>query len=69
MSLRAFVAAAYALMVRTYAGIPGKTLLEAIDLANETFGIEKKPELKEAEVGAKNAAAVSQLNAQMRGLG
>jgi len=38
------VDAAYALMVRTYAGIPGKNLLEAVDLANESFGIEKKSE-------------------------
>ena len=65
MTLRSFVQAAYALMVRTYAGIPGKTLLEAIDLANESFGLEAKPQISE---GAKNAAALQQLDAMMQGV-
>jgi hypothetical protein len=39
VTLRAFVAAAYALLVRFYMALPEKNLLEAIDLTNETFGI------------------------------
>ena len=57
--------AAYALMVRTYAGIPGKNLLEAIDLANESFGLKSEPN---APVEAKNEASLQQLDALMRGV-
>lgn len=66
LTLRAFVNAAYALMVRTYAGIPGKNLLEAIELANESFGLETRS--KEEDIGAKNAAALNQLDAMMAGV-
>ena len=60
--------AAYALMVRTYAAIPGSNLLSAIDSANESFGIEQPAEFKEAQTAAKNAAAVRELDSMMRGL-
>jgi hypothetical protein len=65
LTLRTFVQAAYALMVRVYAGIPGKTLLEAIDLANESFGLDSKPQVPE---GAQNAAALQQLERMMAGV-
>lgn len=66
MTLRTFVNAAYALMVRTYAGIPGKNLLEAIDLANESFGLETRD--KDEDVAAKNVASLNQLDAMMAGV-
>jgi hypothetical protein len=53
-------------MVRTYAGIPGKNLLEAIDLANESFGIEAK---ENAPVEAQNEQSLKALEAQLMGLG
>ena len=65
MTLGTFVSAAYALMVRVYAGIPDKTLLEAIDLANKSFGLESKTQVSE---GAKNAAALQQLERMMAGV-
>ncbi len=65
MTLRAFIDAAYALMVRTYAAMPGKHLLEAMDLANESFGIEKS---KEMPSEADNDASLKQLEKLMAGV-
>jgi len=67
VTLRAFVSAAYALMVRTYAGIPGKTLLEAIDLANETFGMKTEEQI-EAAVESQNEQSLKRLEALMAGV-
>ncbi len=58
--------AAYALMVRTYAAIPGSNLLEAVDRANESFGIEKKDE--SVAVEAQNQASLEQLTGMLRGV-
>lgn len=52
-------------MVRTYAGIPGKNLLEAIDLANESFGLDGKENMP---VEAQNQASLNQLENMMRGV-
>ncbi len=60
--------AAYALMVRTYAGIPGSNLLEAVDRANESFGIEKPEEEKVAAVEQQNQASLEQLTGMLRGV-
>ncbi len=68
MTLGAFIAAAYALMVRTYAGIPGKNLIEAIELANESFGIEKPEEQKAVAVEQQNQASLEQLTGMLRGV-
>ena len=65
LTLRMFIQAAYALMVRTYAGIPGKHVLEAIDLANESFGIEAK---ENAPVEAQNEQSLKQLSAMLGGV-
>ena len=67
LTLGDFVGAAYALMVRTYAGIPGKNLIEAIDLANESFGIEKSAQAVEASVEQQNQASLEQLSGMLRG--
>jgi len=55
-------------MVRTFAGIPGKNLIDAIELANESFGIEKTPEQKEASVESQNQASLEQLSGMLRGV-
>jgi len=52
-------------MVRTYASIPGKNQLEAIDLANQTFGIEAA---EQAPVEDQNNQALAELEAFMRGV-
>lgn len=52
-------------MVRTYAAIPGKNLLEAIDLANESFGIQAQ---ENAPIEAQNEQSLKQLSAMMRGV-
>jgi len=61
------VDAAYALMVRAYAGIPGKNLLEAIDLANESFGLATEGET-EAAVEVQNEQSLKQLEAALMGV-
>jgi hypothetical protein len=65
LTLRTFIQAAYALMVRTYAGIPGKNLLEAIDLANESFGIEQN---KNEPVETQNEQSLKQLETALMGV-
>lgn len=57
--------ASYALMVRTYAGIPGQNLLQAVDLANEAFGLEVE---KQIPVEVENEQALEQFSAMMRGV-
>lgn len=66
LTLRSFVDAAYALMVRTYAAIPGKNLMEAIDLANETFGIETE---KQVSVEEQNEQSLQELERAMMRIG
>jgi hypothetical protein len=50
-------------MVRTYSAIPGKNLIEAIELANESFGIETEQQMIPAE--AKNEESLKQLERMM----
>jgi hypothetical protein len=68
LTLKLFIAAAYALMVRTYAGIPGQNLLDAIESTDNTFGIEQPEEVKEENVEARNEASLKQLEKMMRGV-
>jgi hypothetical protein len=65
LTLGAFVNAAYALMVRTYSAIPGKNLMEAIELANESFGIETE---QQTLVEDKNEDSLKALENMMRGV-
>lgn len=57
--------AAYALMVRTYAGIPGTNLLEAIDRTNKAFGLEAE---EQEPVAVKNEQSLKQLQGMMAGV-
>lgn len=67
MNLRAFLNAGFALLVEAYTGL-GVNLVEAVERAWEGLGIEKTQEKKEADIGAKNAAAIAQLNSMMAGV-
>ena len=66
MSLRHFLNAAYAIFVETYERVPGKTLFDAIDLTNESIGIETSPNIP---IEAQNEMSLKQLEAQLMGLG
>jgi len=68
MTLREFTDAAFAFMVRTFLSIPGTHLLQAIEQANEAFGIERSEEQTEAAVEAQNEASLRQLQAMMAGV-
>jgi len=52
-------------MVRTYMSIPGKHLLDAIELANESFGIEKTEAQKTADVESQNTQSLQQFERMM----
>lgn len=67
MTLGAFTDASYALMVRSFQGIPGKTLFDAIEFVEASLGIENS-ETKEVAVEESNEASLRQLEAMMRGV-
>lgn len=67
MKLRAFLDAAYALFVREFQRI-GKTVFEAVDMTNESFGIERAPEQVQAAIEAENESSLQQLQAMMAGV-
>ena len=58
--------AAYALMVRTFSGIPGTNLLDAISRTNESFGLGDSSE--ETDPPAPAVSPEAQLKALLAGV-
>lgn len=67
MKVRAFLDAAYALFVCEFQRV-GKTVFEAVDMTNESFGIERAPEQVQAAIEAENESSLLQLNTLLAGV-